>query len=169
MKYTINHISTGEDEVIVNFIAMTPEIERIVNFIKGEQTKLVGRKDKEQKVMDIKSILYIETVDGNTFAYTETDVLKLDYTLAQLELQLNDIIFFRCSKSMIINIDKVDSLRSLPSNRIDAQMVNGEHITISRTYASDFRRILKKGAQHGLIKWINQIREISVRRNWGGI
>ena len=149
MKYTINHISTGEDEVIVNFIAVTPEIERIVNFIKGEQTKLVGRKDKEQKVMDIKSILYIETVDGNTFAYTETDVLKLDYTLAQLELQLNDINFFRCSKSMIINIDKVDSLRSLPSNRIDAQMVNGEHITISRTYASDFRRILKKGAQHG--------------------
>ena len=149
MKYTINHISTGEDEVIGNFIAMTPEIERIVNFIKGEQTKLVGRKDKEQKVMDIKSILYIETVDGNTFAYTETDVLKLDYTLAQLELQLNDINFFRCSKSMIINIDKVDSLRSLPSNRIDAQMVNGEHITISRTYASDFRRILKKGAQHG--------------------
>ena len=149
MKYTINHISTGEDEVIVNFIAMTPEIERIVNFIKGEQTKLVGRKDKEQKVMDIKSILYIETVDGNTFAYTETDVLKLDYTLAQLELQLNDINFFRCSKSMIINIDKMDSLRSLPSNRIDAQMVNGEHITISRTYASDFSRILKKGAQHG--------------------
>ena len=149
MKYTINHISTGEDQVIVNFIAMTPAIERIVNFIKGEQTKLVGRKDKEQKVMDIKSILYIQSVDGNTFAYTETDVLKLDYTLAQLELQLNDINFFRCSKSMIINIDKMDSLRSLPSNRIDAQMVNGEHITISRTYASDFRRILKKGAQHG--------------------
>lgn len=149
MKYTINHISTGEDEVIVNYLAMSPEIERIVNFIKGEQTKLVGWKDKKQKVLDIKSILYIETVDGNTYAYSETDVLKLDYTLAQLEQQLNDINFFRCSKSMIINIDKVDSLRSLPSNRIDAQMINGEHIIISRTYASDFRRILKKGVQHG--------------------
>ncbi len=149
MKYTINHISTGEDEVIVNYLAMSPEIERIVNFIKGEQTKLVGWKNKEQKVLDIKSILYIETVDGNTYAYSETDVLKVDYTLAQLEQQLNDINFFRCSKSMIINIDKVDSLRSLPSNRIDAQMINGEHIIISRTYASDFRRILKKGVQHG--------------------
>ena len=149
MKYTMNHISTGEDEVIVNYLAMTPEIERIVNFIKGEQAKLVGWKDKAQKVIDIKSILYIETVDGNTFAYTETDVLKLDYTLAQLEQLLNDINFFRCSKSMIINIDKVDSLKSLPSNRIDAQMVNGEHIIISRTYAADFRRILRKGAQHG--------------------
>ncbi len=148
MKYTINHISTGEDEVIVNYLDMTPEIERIINYIKGEQTKLVGWKDKEQKVVDIKAILYIESVDGKTFAYTKEDVLKLDYTLTQVEQLLNEINFFRCSKSMIINIDKVDSLRSLPSNRIDAQMVNGEHIMISRTYASDFRRILKKGAQH---------------------
>ncbi len=148
MKYTINHISTGEDEVIVNYLDMTPEIERIINYIKGEQTKLVGWKDKEQKVVDIKAILYIESVDGKTFAYTKEDVLKLEYTLTQVEQLLNDINFFRCSKSMIINIDKVDSLRSLPSNRIDAQMVNGEHIMISRTYASDFRRILRKGAQH---------------------
>ena len=72
----------------------------------------------------------------------------MDYTLVQLEQLLNDINFFRSSKSMIINIDKVDSLSSLPSNRIDARLVNGEHIIISRTYASDFRRILKKGASN---------------------
>ena len=148
MKYTINHISTGENEVIVNYIDMNQEVERVINFIKGEQTKLIGWKDKEQKVIDIKTTLYIETVDSKTFAYTEEDVLKLEYTLTQLENLLNDINFFRCSKSMIINIDKVDSLRSLPSNRIDAMMVNGEHIIISRTYASDFRRILRKGAGH---------------------
>ena len=148
MKYTINHISTGENEVIVNYIDMNQEVERVINFIKGEQTKLIGWKDKEQKVIDIKTTLYIETVDSKTFAYTEEDVLRLEYTLTQLENLLNDINFFRCSKSMIINIDMVDSLRSLPSNRIDARMVNGEHIMISRTYASDFRRILKKGAQH---------------------
>lgn len=148
MKYTINHISTGENEVIVNYIDMNQEVERVINFIKGEQTKLIGWKDKEQNVIDIKTILYIETVDSKTFAYTEEDVLRLEYTLTQLENLLNDISFFRCSKSMIINIDKVDSLRSMPSNRIDAKMVNGEHIMISRTYASDFRRILKKGAGH---------------------
>ena len=148
MKYTINHIFTGEDEVIVNYLEMTSQVERIINFIEGENKKLIGWKDKEQKVIDIKAILYIETVDGKTFAYTEEDILRLEYTLSQLEQMLNDINFFRCSKSIIINIDKVDSLRSLPSNRIDAKMVNGEHIMISRTYASDFRRILKKGAQH---------------------
>lgn len=148
MKYVINQITNGENEVIVNYLDMTSEIERIINFIKREQTKLIGLKDKVQKVIEISEILYIESVDGSTFAYMETDVLKLDYTLVQLEQLLNDINFFRSSKSMIINIDKVDSLRSLPSNRIDARLVNGEHIIISRTYASDFRRILKKGARN---------------------
>ena len=44
---------------------------------------------------------------------------------------------------MILNIDKVASLKSMPSNRIDATMRNGEHIMISRTYAVEFRKRLR--------------------------
>ena len=47
------------------------------------------------------------------------------------------------NQPMIINIDKIATLKSLASNRIDATLTNGEHIMISRTYASEFRRILK--------------------------
>ena len=57
--------------------------------------------------------------------------------------EVKDESFFRCSKSMIINIGKVRALRSLSSNRIDATMEGGEHIMISRRYAVDFRRLLK--------------------------
>ncbi len=148
MKYTINRISQGEDEVIVNYLDMTPEVERIVNFIKKQKKRIVGYVEKEQRVIDIGSILYIESVDGKIFAYTKDAVLRLDYTLSQAEEVLSGINFFRCSKSMIINIDQVDSLRSLPSNRIDAKMKNGEHVLISRTYASEFRRVLRKGGQN---------------------
>lgn len=148
MKYTINHIAEGEDEVIVNYLDMTPEIERIVKFLKGEQTKLMGWNEKTLMVIESKEIFYIESVDGKIFAYTDKDVLKLDYTLTQIEHILNEINFFRCSKSMIINIDRIASLKSLPSNRIDARMQNGEHVMISRTYASDFRKRLKGGREH---------------------
>jgi len=82
-------------------------------------------------------------VDDKTFAYTESQVIQLDMALNRLEMVLTDIKYFRCSKSMIVNIDKVERLKSLPSNRIDAVMMNGEHILISRTYASEFRKILK--------------------------
>lgn len=99
-----------------------------------------------QVVVDVKQILYIESVDRKTFVYLEEDIVRVEYTLTQLEKILNSIRFFRCSKSMIINIEKVNVLDSLASNRIDATMCNGEHIIISRTYASDFRRRLKGDA-----------------------
>ena len=147
MKYTINKIEKGEDELILNYLDLSPEIEKIINFMKGEQTKLIGKKDNLQTIIDSKTILYIECVDGKTFAYTNKDVFKIDYNLYQVEGILRGINFFRCSKSMIINIDMVSCLRSLPSNRIDAMMENGEHIIISRTYASEFRKILKGGSR----------------------
>ena len=148
MKYTIRQIAEGEDEVIVHYRSMTPEVERILHFLDGEQQRLMAWNDKTAVMLEPASILYIESVDGKTFAYTEKDVLRLDYTLNRLEQILNDIRFFRCSKSMILNIDKVESLKSLPSNRIDATMQGGEHIMISRTYASDFRKRLKGGTRH---------------------
>ena len=145
MKYTITQITDGEDELILKYRNITPEVERILNFMNGEQQKLIGWKDKTLHVLELSQILYIESVDGRTYAYTEEDVLRIDYTLNRLEQLLCDINFFRCNKSMIINIDRVERLRSLPSNRIDATICNGEHIMISRTYASDFRKRLKGG------------------------
>lgn len=143
MKYTIEQISQGEDELILRYQRLNQEVEKILNFIQQPQRKLVGWKGDNQMVIDVLQILYVESVDRKTFVYTEEDVCQIEFTLLQLEQILNTINFFRCSKSMIINIDKVKLLKSLASNRIDATMCNGEHIMISRTYASEFRKRLK--------------------------
>lgn len=143
MKYTIEQISQGEDELILKYQRLNREVEQILNFIKSPQKKLIGLRGSTQVVIELAQILYIESVDRKTFVYTNTDVFQVEFTLAQLEQLLNTINFFRCSKSMIINIDKITELNSLASNRIDATLCNGEHIIISRTYASDFRKRLK--------------------------
>ncbi len=149
MKYTIRQITEGEDELILQYREMTPEIEHILKHLNTTQTKLTGWVGKNLTVLELNRILYIESVDGKTFAYTKEEVFRLNYLLSSLEQILNGINFFRCSKSMIVNIDKVEGLKSLPSNRIDATMCNGEHIIISRTYASAFRKRLKGGVYHG--------------------
>lgn len=149
MKYTIRQITEGEDEMILQYREMTPEIEHILKLLNKTQTKLTGWVGKNLTVLELNRILYIESVDGKTFAYTKEEVFRLDDLLSSLEQILSGINFFRCSKSMIVNIDKVESLKSLPSNRIDATMCNGEHIIISRTYASAFRKRLKGGVYHG--------------------
>ncbi|MCR5119340.1 MAG: LytTR family transcriptional regulator DNA-binding domain-containing protein [Lachnospiraceae bacterium] len=112
-------------------------------------SKIVGKKDENRVVVDSDDILYFESVDDKTFAYTESDVLRVDNTLQGIIVSLQDDRFFRCSKSMIINVDKVKSLKSLSSNRIDATLENGEHILISRVYASEFRKLLKGGSDRG--------------------
>jgi DNA-binding LytR/AlgR family response regulator len=146
VKIDIKKIDSGEDEVILRYKEVTPKIKRILDALNGENNRLVGRKDDKQVVVDTGEILYIESVDDKTFAYTEGDVVRVDNTLQGITEALDDIKFFRCSKSMIINVDKVRVLKSLSSNRIDATLENGEHILISRTYASDFRKLLKGGA-----------------------
>ena len=143
MKYTIEHISQGENEVILRCHSPSAEMEQLIRFLEFQNRKIIGSKDGIRIVLAPFQILYVESMEGRTFAYTESEVIQMEYSLAQLEQMLGTINFFRCSKSMILNIDKVRELRSLASNRIEATMCNGERIMISRTYASDFRKRLK--------------------------
>ncbi len=143
MKYTIEHISQGEHEVILRCHSPSAEMDQLIRFLESQNRKLIGNRDGIRMIVEPSHILYVESVEGKTFAYTESEVLALEHSLVQLEQLLGAINFFRCSKSMIINIDKVRELRSLASNRIEATMCNGERIIISRTYASDFRKRLK--------------------------
>ena len=143
MKYTIEQIVKGEDELILRYQRLNSEVEAALRFMNAPPKKLIGEKNDTQAVIDFADVLYVETVDRKTFIYTADDVFRSELTLTQLEEILNTVNFFRCSKSMIINIDKLTTLKSLASNRIDAALCNGEHINISRTYASEFRKILK--------------------------
>ena len=143
MKYTVNQITQGEDELILNYKEANEEVERILAFMEQRNRRILGWKENEQVIIASGELLYVESVEGKTFAYTKQEVYRMNYTLQQLEVLLQKEYFFRCSKSMIMNINKVAGLRSLSSNRIDATMENGEHIMISRTYASDFRKRLR--------------------------
>lgn len=143
MKYTIEQITHGENELILKYKNLSSEVEAILTFMDKRQWKLLGKSDNGDVLFSPDEILYIEKVDDKTFAYTEELIIQLNKSLQSLEILLNDEKYFRCSKSMIVNIDKIERLKSLPSNRIDAIMLNGEHIIISRTYASEFRKILK--------------------------
>ena len=144
MKMTCHKITSGEDEIVIQYQKMTDEIRDIIRKLKPEN-RMIGRKEQLSIILDPYQVLYIETVDTTTYAYTVEDVYKIDYTLAEAEHEFVRDGYFRCSKSMVININRVSSLKSLPGNRIDTVLENGEHVIISRTYAREFRKILKGG------------------------
>ncbi|MBQ5673512.1 MAG: LytTR family transcriptional regulator DNA-binding domain-containing protein [Lachnospiraceae bacterium] len=143
MRYEINKINCDEPELILNYEELNPEVKAAIAFMEKSQKRLVGKAEGEVLVFSPDQVLYFEKVDEKTFAYTDNSVIQVDMSLYSIEIMLDDARYFRCSKSMIVNVSKVSKLKSLPSNRIDVTLTNGEHIIISRTYASDFRRLLK--------------------------
>lgn len=143
MRFSVCQISEGEDELILKYRQMNSEVEEVLAFMERHEKKLVGKIDGETIIFQPEEILYIEKVDDKTFAYTLEHVIQMDVSLSMAEMILDDERFFRCSKSMIINVNRVERLKSIPSNRIDATLQSGEHIIISRTYASDFRKLLR--------------------------
>ncbi|MCR5684229.1 MAG: LytTR family transcriptional regulator DNA-binding domain-containing protein [Lachnospiraceae bacterium] len=143
MKIDIAQIKDGEESVTVRYISRTPVINSIIRILEDENGKIWGRTDERSVCVNINDILYLESVDDKVFAYTGEHVLRIEGSLYSFINSVNDDVFFRCSKSMIINVNRVVSLKSLSSNRIDATMEGGEHIVISRRYASEFRKFLK--------------------------
>jgi DNA-binding LytR/AlgR family response regulator len=143
MKVDIQRIEEGEESVVIRYRELTPKINRIIGILKGEGSRLWGRNDSGSVSVDLEDIYYVESVDDKIFAYTREDVIKLEGSLNSFISEVQGDTFFRCSKSMIINVNKVSGLKSLSSNRIDATMEGGEHIMISRRYAVEFRRLLK--------------------------
>ena len=143
MHYQINKINCQEAELILNYKELDPEVEAAIAFMEKSQKRLIGKKEGQVIVFSAEEVLYFEKVDDKTFAYTDNNVIQVDMSLYSIEVMLDDDRYFRCSKSMIVNVSKVSKLKSLPSNRIDVTLTNGEHIIISRTYASNFRKLLK--------------------------
>jgi len=143
MKVDIREITEGEESVVIRYKEPNPTIRRIIGILSDEGQKLWGRINDENVSINTEEVLYLESVDDKVFAYTDEKVLKIDGTLNSFLMEIQDESFFRCSKSMVINVNRVTSLKSLSSNRIDATMEGGEHIIISRRYASEFRRLLK--------------------------
>ena len=144
MKVQIDYIEDGENEIIIKCTEMNKEILKIMSLLDMTNRKISGYKDGELHLLETSQIYYFESVDKSVFAYTQDDIFRITTNLSELETIFEDFGFFRCSKSMIVNLNAISSLKSEMGNRINACLKNGEHIVISRHYAKRLRQIFQK-------------------------
>lgn len=145
MKLTLDKIARGEDEVVIRYREMNGQIEAIVRIVQGNGQEICAFADGRTFLLKPEQILYLESVDGATYAYLEDKVCKVQMSLLKLSVCFENRGFFRCSKSMVLNIYKISYLKSEPGNRIRATMENGEQVMNSRKYAKALRQVLKGG------------------------
>lgn len=145
MKLSLEQIHEGTEEVIVRYFHMTEQIREIADFVNRQGRFLLASKDGEGAVVRPGDVIYLESVDGVTWLYTADAVYRTADSLAALEARYAGEGYFRCSKSMVVNIYRISHLKSEPGNRIKARMDNGEDVMISRRYAKELRSILRGG------------------------
>jgi len=131
--------SVQETTLTITCKEFTSELERLVEAFRLSDKKLSVKENGEVHLIDLKSVLYAETVDGNSFLYTENGVFESQYRLYELESLLAEHNFFRINKSTLLNLNKIESLKSDIDRRIRVRLKNGYQLIISRSYAEEFK------------------------------
>lgn len=140
MKISISEDTrVTETEIAITCNHLTPEIEKIISMLRILDMKLTGIKDGETCLIDAAKVLYMESVDKKTFIYTENAVYESQLRLYELEAQLERSGFFRASKSCIIHLKQIKSLKADLNRRIRVTMSNGEQLMVSRGYAEELK------------------------------
>lgn len=143
LKIEINIDETAADmEIVVTCNKLTPKVERVLAALRMMDCQLTGRKGNEIYLLDIAQIIYIESVERKCFIYTADNVYESDFPLYELERQLAEYGFFRVSKSFLIYLPSIQSLKADMNRRIRITMANGEQIIASRQYADGLKKRL---------------------------
>lgn len=147
MQVKIRKIAEKQpEEVEIRCHEVTEEVREIVTFIKTRNGQLTGVQEGKQYEIPVTDICYIEAVDERTFLYTSKQVYETRQRLYELEELLKEKYFLRVSKSMLLNLMKIQAIKPALNGRLTAVLKSGEEIIISRKYVQELRRALKGGA-----------------------
>lgn len=133
----------SEVELVIRYSEMTKEVEHISTTLGAIEKKVHGRLDDEERLISVSDIFYFESVDKKTFIYCKNDVYQSDRRLYQLAEDLAHLGFVQISKSTILNIHWLDSIKSLLNSRIEAVLKNGEKLLVTRKYLDNIRQALQ--------------------------
>ena len=90
----------------------------------------------------LEDVYYFEVVDGASFLYSRAEVYTCRQKLYEFEALCSGTMLFRCSKSMILNADKIRYVRPSFSGRFEAVLDNGEKVIVSRQYVAALKKLL---------------------------
>lgn len=139
----------NEDRIDYYYRKRTNEVNEVLGLLKKYNHKLIGKAENRETIFSLNEVYYFESVDKKTFACLKNEVLKIEESLSELEKAYYEYGFIRVNKSIVLNIYKIDSLRSEINMRVTALLDNGEKVQINRSYKSKFNLFLKSMNEGG--------------------
>ena len=102
----------------------------------------MGIKDGAETPLSISDIFYFEAVEKRTFACLQKEVYEVFLTLKEAEERFGSLGFVRISKSVVVNLYRVRSIKNDFEMRTLICLDNQENLVISRHYRTAFRERL---------------------------
>ncbi|MEG0365441.1 MAG: LytTR family DNA-binding domain-containing protein [Coprobacillus sp.] len=129
-----------ETEITIKCYKKSEDIDKIVQFLEMNNQILICKKGKDIFQILIDEIIYIESVDERTFVYLQDSVYENNCKIYELEERLKECHFIRISKSCILHLKFLKSVRAMLNGKYEATLLNDEKLIISRNYMAAFRK-----------------------------
>lgn len=146
----IENAKAEETQVTVEYREQNEPVKKLIAFVERldkKENELIGAFEGEFYPLKEEDILYIEAMERKTFCYTAQRVYELEEKLYELESKYSHLDFMRISKSVIINLQRIQALKPDFGGKILATMDNGEKLYISRQYAPVLKEKLGLGGR----------------------
>lgn len=117
-------------------------IEQLIAAIQMVDQKLLVSHNNSLTFVPVGEILYIESVDRKCFVYSVHEVYESSCKLYELTQQLSLCSFTQISKSCLVNLTNVDSIKTYIDRRLLITMQGGEQLIVSRQYAPQIKEML---------------------------
>lgn len=143
MKVTIDKSELYSDpEIIVKCREIDEVLQDIISYIGIADKNMIGEVEGKIFFIPLNSILYFESVDKIVYIYTDKQVYRSSAKLYLLEEQLVDTYFARISKTTILNLKKLNSVRKVRNAKLEGTLINNEKTLISRQYVAEIKKRL---------------------------
>lgn len=146
----LENINVEKTKVTIEYKEKDEQVSKLIDFVEHlEEMENCFTASAGGKVYSISTndILYIESVDRKTFGYTVNEVYELGFKLYEIEERYKLMDYMRISKSCIVNLKKIHSLKPDFGGKTLATMENNEKLYISRQYASVLKEKLGLGGK----------------------
>ncbi|MBR2891811.1 MAG: LytTR family transcriptional regulator DNA-binding domain-containing protein [Bacilli bacterium] len=144
VEVVIDH-EQNEKKVIIKTNVHDATVDKILAALNNIDSSIIGKIDNENFVLKLEDVYYFEAVENKVYAYLEEEVYEVTYKIAELNDLLKHSSFIQTARTVILNLDKIQKIKSMVNGRILAVLNNDEKMIITRVYASGFKNKIKGG------------------------
>ncbi len=146
MKIRVKESPENEEiEVVINCKTNDDYVKEIKQSLTYLNKIITGKLNGRLYTLKPNVIYYFDAIDNKTFVYTKDKIFDVNLKLYQIEEILKDTPIIRINKNTILNTSKIKTFKTSLNGRMEAILLNGEKLIISRKYVPSLKKSLRGG------------------------